>query len=81
MDSSYSFWGMGKARPVCRALVGGVRFSVSGWTKCPEVGAVSYTHLSLQARIYGAYGQFPFSQAVLQGQKSGYESAGGLANF
>lgn len=41
MDSSYSFWGMGKARPVCRALVGGVRFSVSGWTKCPEVGACS----------------------------------------
>jgi len=40
-DSSYSFWGMGKARPVCRALVGGVRFSVSGWTKCPEVGACS----------------------------------------
>lgn len=39
MDSSYSFWGMGKARPVCRALIGGVRFSVSGWTKCPWVGA------------------------------------------
>ena len=38
MDSSYSVLGMGKARPVCRALVGGVRFSVSGWTKCPEVG-------------------------------------------
>ena len=34
-----------------------------------------------QARIYGAYGQLPFSQAVLQGQKSGYESAGGLADF
>ena len=33
------------------------------------------------ARIYGAYGQLPFSQAVLQGQKSSYESAGGLANF
>lgn len=33
-----SVWGMGKARPVCRALVGGVWFSVSGWTKCPEVG-------------------------------------------
>ena len=41
MDSSYSVLGMGKARPVCRALVGGVRFSVSGWTKCPEVGACS----------------------------------------
>lgn len=38
MDSSYSVLGMRKARPVCRALVGGVRFSVSGWTKCPEVG-------------------------------------------
>ena len=36
-----SVLGMGKARPVCRALVGGVRFSVSGWTKCPEVGACS----------------------------------------
>nr|WP_288233439.1 DUF1266 domain-containing protein [uncultured Anaerostipes sp.] len=41
MDSSYSVLGMRKARPVCRALVGGVRFSVSGWTKCPEVGACS----------------------------------------
>lgn len=40
MDSSYSVLGMGKARPVCRALVGGVRFSVSDWTKCPEVGRV-----------------------------------------
>ena len=38
MDSSYSVLGMRKARPVCRALVGGVQFSVSGWTKYPEVG-------------------------------------------
>ena len=38
---SYPVLGMGKARPVCRALVGGVWFSVSGWTKCPEVGTGS----------------------------------------
>lgn len=41
MDSSYSVLGKGKARLAGRALVGGVRFSVSGWTKCPEVGACS----------------------------------------
>ena len=35
---SYSVLGMGKAWLAGRALVGGVRFSVSGWTKCPEVG-------------------------------------------
>lgn len=39
MDSSYSVLGMGKARPAGHALVGGVWFFVSGWTKCPEVGA------------------------------------------
>ena len=38
---SYSVLGMEKAQPVCRALVGGVWFSVSGWTMCPEVGACS----------------------------------------
>ena len=38
MDSSYSVLDMGKARLAGRALVGGVWFFVSGWTKYPEVG-------------------------------------------
>lgn len=42
MDSSYSVLGMGKARPAGHALVGGVWFFVSGWTKCPEVGTVCH---------------------------------------
>ena len=32
--------GMGKARPVGRALVSSVWLSVSGWTKFPEVEAM-----------------------------------------
>ena len=36
--TSVFYFCIGKARLAGRALVGGVRFSVSGWTKCPEVG-------------------------------------------
>lgn len=34
----FSF-GYGKGAARCCALVGSVRFSVSGWTRCPAVGA------------------------------------------
>ena len=43
---------MGKARLAGRALVGGVWFSVSGWTKWREMGAV--TDVGLFALLFSA---------------------------
>ena len=51
-----SVWGMGKARPVCRALVGGVWFSVSGWTKwCAPRQVDSEIIYILRMKILPAY--------------------------